>query len=145
MTSDPVCTNNPWRYIEFFVGSAPHQGTLTTGDQKRDAVAAAKTRLAKDYVLIGVLEQFDDTLEMLEYMMPHFYKDARQVWHSDEIQSGRNQTKSLKKTPLSKEADMKMKTTVLKYEVDLYDFCRALFNEKLRYKRMSWFERHFGV
>ena len=37
------------------------------------AVEHAKMRLIKDYHVIGVLEQFEDTLELFEAMMPKYY------------------------------------------------------------------------
>ena len=74
------CVRNPWRYIEFFVGSGlseayHHRNGLETDAQKQKAVEHAKMRLIKDYHVIGVLEQFEDTLELFEAMMPKYYRE----------------------------------------------------------------------
>ena len=74
-------------------------------------------------------------------MMPRYYKGALDVWHSDSIQTTRDQTKSLNKTELSQAAKDKLRSGILKYESDLYAFARALFNVRLNYKRKSLIER----
>ena len=158
-----MCKKNKWRYIEFFVGSdaysslkwQEHTGTSTTSvkdtknldtdEEKRLGVAHAKNRLLKDYHVIGVLEQFEDTLELFEHMMPEFYHGASKIYKSYTIQETKNQTRSIGKVPVSIAAEIKMKTSVLRHESDLYDFTRALFNERLRYKRSHFLRRIFGL
>ena len=81
--------------------------------------------------------QFEDTLELFEVMMPRYYKDALKVWKSDSVQNTRDQTQSLNKTELSQEAKDKLRSGILKYEYDLYQFTRALFNARLQYMRKS--------
>ena len=150
-------------------------GNLDTDNQKKSGVAHAKTRLLKDYQVIffgwrkkprmfvcsktffkyrdcneitpsiGVLEQFEDTLELFEHLLPRYYQGASDIWTQSNIQNTRNQTQSLNKKELSEDASVKMKTTVLKYETDLYDFTRALFNERLRHKRRNWVEKIFRL
>ena len=133
----PDCTRNSWRYIEFFTGSAferIERSSLKTDDlrqetlnletekQKADGVKQAKIRLIKDYHVIGVLEQFEDTLELLEHMLPRYYKGARATWKNSNISGTQNKTKSLHKKKLSDEAVEMMKLNVLHHETDLYDF-----------------------
>lgn len=144
------CTRNPWRYIEFFVGSGlseayHHRNGLETDAQKQKAVEHAKMRLIKDYHVIGVLEQFEETLELFEAMMPKYYDGALKVYKSNMIQQTKNQTKSLNKKILPDDAVNKMKSTVLRYESDLYDFTRALFNERLRALRGGFFANLFKL
>ena len=134
------CQHNDWRYIEFFTGkmNADRQGKeLKTDADRAKAVASAKERLVHDYHVIGILEQFEDTLELFEVMMPRYYKDALKVWKSDSVQNTRDQTQSLNKTELSQEAKDKLRSGILKYEYDLYQFTRALFNARLQYMRKS--------
>ena len=153
MTKQEMCVHNSWRYIEFFTGTAIQSiSPAQKGDsfkmffsfndqEKSSIIEQAKTRLAQDYHVIGVLEQFEDTLELFEYMLPKFYKGAMEVWRSAAIQTTRNQTRSLNKHGLSPNAEAIMKQQVLKYEYDLYDFTRSLFNERLRRKRGGMFSR----
>lgn len=63
------CRENGWRYIEFFTGRMNDGGgkELKTDEDRREAVSFAKTRLVHDYHVIGILEQFEDTLELFEH------------------------------------------------------------------------------
>ena len=61
------------------------------------------------------------------------------------IQQTKNQTKSLNKKQLSDAAVNKMKSSVLRYESDLYDFTRALFNERLHALRGGFFANLFKL
>lgn len=135
----PQCVENSWRYIEFFTGSSSrggHNSDLNSESEKARAVKHAKTRLVKDYHVIGVLEQFEDTLELFEHMLPNYYKGAMQIWHSKKVQDTREATKSLNHTELSEEAREVMTQKLLLHEMDLYTFTVALFNERLARKRM---------
>ena len=78
------CVKNTWRYIEFFAGS--HLDKLNyqkwinmnwklVEGQKAKAVQMIKRMvLNTDYFVVGVLEQFEDTLELFEYMLPDYYR-----------------------------------------------------------------------
>lgn len=37
----------------------------------------------KNFFVVGVLEQFDDTLHLFEKMLPRFFTGATEVYHSD--------------------------------------------------------------
>ena len=52
-------------------------------DVKRQVLEIVKRRVVKDYFIIGILEQFEDTLALLETMLPMFYKGAMDAWKSD--------------------------------------------------------------
>ena len=134
------CQHNDWRYIEFFTGKMNDDSRgkeLKTDLDRAQAVEAAKKRLVHDYHVIGILEQFEDTLELFEKMLPRYYSGAVSVWNSDSVQNTRDQTKSLNKTELSQEAKDKLRGGILKYEYDLYQFTRALFNARLQHMRRS--------
>ena len=49
-------------------------GCLTIGS--RDALARAKANIEKHYPVVGVLERFRETLQLLEEKLPLFYKGA---------------------------------------------------------------------
>jgi len=40
----------------------------------------AKKRLIDDFYLVGILEQFEDTLLLLERTLPRFFKGAVSTW-----------------------------------------------------------------
>ena len=37
----------------------------------------------KNFFVVGVLEQFDDTLHLFEKLLPRFFNGATEVYHSD--------------------------------------------------------------
>lgn len=142
----PTCTRNHWRYIEFFCGNGPECQTPTTAKSAEDEAAAksrmveaAKRRMLNDYFVIGVLEQFEDSLRVLEKLLPRYYRGALDVYQSKNIQTTRNQTKSLNKRVLPDGATYKLRTTTLKHEVDLYHFARQLFNQRMKHMNIERF------
>ena len=91
-------------------------GTLTHQKFSKGQVEIAKRRLRENqYSVVGVLEQFEDTLELFEYMMPEFYGGAMDIFNSEKVQTTKNQTKSLNHQPLSEAAEKKLRGDVLLY------------------------------
>ena len=37
----------------------------------------------KNFFVVGVLEQFDDTLHLFEKLLPRYFNGATEVYHSD--------------------------------------------------------------
>lgn len=132
------CVSNQWTYIEFFCGSEKLCATMKASyeagdvDVKRQVLEIVKRRVVKDYFIIGILEQFEDTLALLETMLPMFYKGAMDAWKSDYIQFRRNQTKTSNKEPMSDFARDYLEKGPLSYETDFYWFTRQLFNERIK-------------
>ena len=82
--------------------------------------------------MVGILEQFDDTLKLFEKMLPKYYGGAYNIYNTDEVQKHRNQTKTVNRKevlPATREFFMK---GPLRYAFDLYEYSKALFNERLR-------------
>ena len=52
-------------------------------DVKRQVLEIVKRRVVNDYFIVGILEQFEDTLQLFETMLPMFYKGAMDAWKSD--------------------------------------------------------------
>ena len=93
----------------------------------------AKQRVLNDYFAIGVLEQFEDTLRVFEKLLPRYYRGALDVYHSKskynhlveisgsficlDIQTTRNQTKSLNKQELPDQSIEKLRTGALRYPI----------------------------
>ena len=50
---------------------------------KEKATAMAKSQAMRSFFAIGVLEQFEDTLNMFETILPNFYFGVSQIWKSD--------------------------------------------------------------
>lgn len=132
------CVSNQWTYIEFFCGSEKLCATMKAAydsgdlDVKRQVLEIVKRRVVNDYFIVGILEQFEDTLQLFETMLPMFYKGAMDAWKSDYIQFRRNQTKTTDKEPLSDFARDYLEKNTLSYELDFYWFTRQLFNERVK-------------
>merc|ERR1712228_1038228 len=99
---------------------------------KSRMVERAKQRMLSDYFIIGVLEQFEDSLRVFEKLLPRYYRGALDVYQSKTIQTTRNQTKSLNKRVLPDDPTEKLRTGALKHEYDLYHFARQLFNQQMK-------------
>ena len=50
---------------------------------KEKATIMAKNQAMKVFFAIGVLEQFEDTLNLFEKILPDFYFGVSQIWKSD--------------------------------------------------------------
>ena len=50
---------------------------------KEKATTMAKIQAMRTFFVIGILEQFEDTLALFEIMLPMFYKGATDAWKSD--------------------------------------------------------------
>jgi len=129
----PECVHPPWKYVEFICGTSPlcQTSRLSTVGMQR-AVLISKRNVATRFYMVGILEQFDDTLKLFEKMLPKYYGGAYNIYNTDEVQKHRNQTKTVNRKevlPATREFFMK---GPLRYAFDLYEYSKALFNERLR-------------
>jgi len=144
-TNAPTCARNHWRYIEFFCGNGPECQQPSNPHQdeqiKSRMVTVAKQRMMQDYFVVGVLEQFEDSLRVFEKLLPRYYRGALDVYQSKTIQTTRNQTKSLNKKTLPDVPMRKLREGTLKHEYDLYHFARQLFNERMKDLKLERYQR----
>ena len=66
------CQRVKWKYNQFLCGNEP----VCTGHadmDKKKASQIAKHNIAENFFIIGILEQFIDTLNLFEKLMPAFY------------------------------------------------------------------------
>jgi len=74
----PTCSRNHWRYMEFFCGSGPECQSATNqndeAEYKTRMLEKAKQRVLNDYFVIGVLEQFEDSLRVF---LKNFCQDIK--------------------------------------------------------------------
>ena len=50
------------------------------------AVLLAKRNIAYRFHVVGILEQFEETLKLFELMLPRYYKGAVDLYFSNEVQ-----------------------------------------------------------
>ncbi|XP_072360960.1 uronyl 2-sulfotransferase a isoform X3 [Scyliorhinus torazame] len=77
--------NNPrvFYIIPYFCGQHPK-----CRDPGEWALQKAKENLNENYLLVGILEELEDVLLLLERLLPHYFKDASAVYHSAARLSG---------------------------------------------------------
>uniref|UniRef100_UPI00398EDA34 uronyl 2-sulfotransferase a isoform X2 n=1 Tax=Pristiophorus japonicus TaxID=55135 RepID=UPI00398EDA34 len=71
--------NNPrvFYIIPYFCGQHPK-----CRDPGEWALQRAKENMNENYLLVGILEELEDVLLLLERLLPHYFKDASAVYHS---------------------------------------------------------------
>jgi len=47
---------------------------------KQKAAKRAKNNVLREFYVIGVMEQFEDTLEIFERTLPRFFKGVTDIW-----------------------------------------------------------------
>jgi len=120
------CKISPASYILYLCGD-----DCLGLEDKSEMVEITKRKIVKDFLLVGILEQFDDTLLALEKLLPTYFKGALQVAHSEESLKEQKSTNSINKRPMNATNREFLIEGPLKYEMELYNFARTVFNEKL--------------
>ena len=54
-----------------------------TEDMKEKATTMAKIQAMRTFFVIGILEQFEDTLKVFETILPSYYSGVLDIWQSD--------------------------------------------------------------
>ena len=113
--------------------------------QKQDDLEMRKGRdlaikhIQENYIFIGITEQFNDCLELLEYLFPTAFtingnkkglSELYKIWGA----TAKQKFKTFDKPPTEEWVKERLRK-MMAYEYDVYEFARALFNEKLRYYR----------
>ena len=98
----------------------------------------AMRNIRENYILVGIIEQWDDVLEMLEYLFPSIFavpgeQTLTEVYraHAEEI---REKYKTVGKPPTEQWVKDELRH-ILKYEYEVYEYAKMIFNEKLAYYR----------
>lgn len=138
-----ICMGVTWKYTRFFCGN----NVVCKGkseDEKRRALQLAKKRLVEDFYVVGVLEQFNDTLRIFERLMPQWFDYSFEALSTDFTQEAILRTKTKNKIHMSEQVKQYFTTGPLKYDMDLYQFGRALFNRQLNAVglKTSYVEKH---
>ncbi|XP_038661201.1 uronyl 2-sulfotransferase a isoform X2 [Scyliorhinus canicula] len=119
----PEC-NNPrvFYIIPYFCGQHPK-----CRDPGEWALQKAKENLNENYLLVGILEELEDVLLLLERLLPHYFKDASAVYHSAEYRKLGNGTITVKKQVPSPEA-LKVLYQRMRYEYNFYNYVKDEFH-----------------
>lgn len=133
-----ACTSPSWKYTEFFCGTDEVCKSRSTKTKQfsdlhlKGAMEKAKRNMVNFFYTFGILEQWDDTLALLEAMLPSVYKDVQKIWRTARVQAIRNSTKSMQTEKMTEENKQFMIDGPLKWDYELYTFGRKVFNDRLR-------------
>ncbi|XP_072383683.1 heparin sulfate O-sulfotransferase [Diabrotica undecimpunctata] len=114
--------NNMWLQIPFFCG---HSANCWKPGNKW-ALNEAKKNLANNYFLVGVTEELEDFIQILELSLPRFFKGATEYFQSSN-KSHLRQTVQ-KDLPAKETMDKIKSSTVWQMENEFYEFALDQFH-----------------
>ncbi|XP_030200679.1 uronyl 2-sulfotransferase a isoform X2 [Gadus morhua] len=119
----PECSNPRMFYIiPYFCGQHP---------QCREpgvwALERAKQNVLENYLLVGILEELEDVLLLLERLLPHFFSGVLNIYKSPDYKKAGNMTGTVRKHTPTLEA-LQVLYHRMRYEYDFYGFVRDQFH-----------------
>nr|CUU98850.1 hypothetical transcript [Hymenolepis microstoma] len=124
-----------WVQIPFFCGTASY--CRISGNP--EALETAKRRLVEDYLLVGVLEFFDEFMELLSNLLPNYLDgiektkglqiDGHSLWH---LRNTRNKSPTRLKT-----RQVFQNNTIWRMEQSFYEFAKSEFISRYKLYRSS--------
>ncbi|XP_018585892.1 uronyl 2-sulfotransferase a [Scleropages formosus] len=123
LESYPECSNPRLFYIiPYFCGQHP---------QCREpgvwALERAKQNVLEHFLLVGVLEELEDVLLLLERLLPHFFSDVLTIYKSPDYRKMGNLTGTVRKHTPSLEA-LQVLYQRMRYEYEFYNFVQDQFH-----------------
>ena len=83
------CDQPIFKYIPYMCGNTDLCRALQMDEKAKGherwkkAAEAAKRNVIKSYFVIGILEQFEDTLTLFEKLMPKYFTGIKTIWKTD--------------------------------------------------------------
>ena len=120
--------------IPFFCGQGP-----TCKRATKEAFETARNNLVSEYFLVGITEQFDDMVTILEKLIPSYFNGLSQKWATfgwvkisflhkyKEFRSLISSTTSTSRKVRPSSAAMDVLTKRLEYEIELYSIALSRF------------------
>lgn len=101
------------------------------GADERETVEIAKRNIEKDYIFIGLTEEFENSLRLFENILPNFFHGAVNAWRY--LQSGLQRYETVKKETISAKARKVLKKQMWA-DYEIYRFVQDRFEKaKLHY------------
>ncbi|TSL47608.1 Uronyl 2-sulfotransferase [Bagarius yarrelli] len=91
------------------------------------ALERAKQNVMENFLLVGILEELEDVLLLLERLLPHYFSDVLSIYHSPAFWKVGNLTGTVKKHMPTLEA-LQVLYRRMRYEYDFYNFVRDQFH-----------------
>ncbi|KAM9796501.1 heparan sulfate 2-O-sulfotransferase 1-like [Syngnathus typhle] len=121
-SSGPDCAPEKlWLQIPFFCGH--HSECWNVGS--RWALEQAKYNLVNEYLLVGVTEELEDFIMILEATLPRFFKGATDLYKSGKKSHLRKTTE--KKLPTQETITKLQQSKIWKIENEFYEFALEQF------------------
>ena len=115
------------------------------GFNTEKALNMAKENVEKHYAVVGVLEEMNKTLTVLEHYVPRFFKGARDVYYSkfqkshklldnfywilDEVQKYSKINRNIYKPPVSEETKKIVRQNFTR-EIEFFEFCKQRLHKQ---------------
>ncbi|KAG8583015.1 hypothetical protein GDO81_008254 [Engystomops pustulosus] len=100
-------------------------------EEERDpgewALERAKQNVKENFLLVGILEELEDVLLLLERFLPHYFKDVMSIYKNPEHRKLGNLTVTVKKTFPSPNA-LQVLYQRMKYEYEFYHYIKEQFH-----------------
>uniref|UniRef100_A0ABL0DR80 Uncharacterized protein n=1 Tax=Rhodnius prolixus TaxID=13249 RepID=A0ABL0DR80_RHOPR len=93
------------------------------------ALQRAKTAVEKHYAVVGVLEDLNSTLTVLEHYIPKFFKGATKTYQ-EQVESYQKINRNSFKPPVSEEVKDMVRRNFTR-EIEFYHFCRQRLHRQL--------------
>ncbi|XP_076844182.1 uronyl 2-sulfotransferase a isoform X2 [Brachyhypopomus gauderio] len=119
----PECSNPRLFYIvPYFCGQHPR-----CREPGVWALERAKQNMVENFLLVGVLEELEDVLLLLERLLPHYFSDVLNIYKSPAFWKVGNLTGTVRKHTPTLQA-LQVLYRRMSYEYDFYDFVRDQFH-----------------
>jgi hypothetical protein len=109
--------------IAFFCGNGPE----CDGFETPEALAKAKDNVEKYFAVVGVLEDMDRSLELLENYVPRFFRDARSVYK--ELMRATHVNKNIFKPKTPSDIRQSLMAN-FSMEIEFYEYCKQRLNRQ---------------
>ncbi|XP_012284255.1 heparan sulfate 2-O-sulfotransferase pipe isoform X2 [Orussus abietinus] len=119
------------RQTLFFCG----HGEKCTPFNTLGALERAKLAVEKHYAVVGVLEDVNSTLTVLENYVPRFFEGATEVYY-DQENSFTKINRNFFKPPVSEEVKDLVRRNFTR-EVEFYQFCKQRLHKQLRALKLA--------
>uniref|UniRef100_A0A8C0N9G8 Uronyl 2-sulfotransferase n=2 Tax=Canis lupus familiaris TaxID=9615 RepID=A0A8C0N9G8_CANLF len=119
----PECSNPRLFYIiPYFCGQHPR-----CREPGEWALERAKLNVNENFLLVGILEELEDVLLLLERFLPHYFKGVLSIYKDPEHRKLGNMTVTVKKTVPSPEA-VQILYQRMRYEYEFYHYVKEQFH-----------------
>ena len=114
----PECTDALQVMVKYFCGTSDECNKHSShGTTKWNKVAIsaeiAKKNILREFFFVGLLEKFDETLEILENVLPGYFDGAREMMKNPAIEKKRSKSKSKIKAVYSNETRQTLEHGIL--------------------------------